>query len=94
MPPAPRRTVRRAAMLLAATALVTAAPVAAPAATAAPAHAKPRPKVYWHYVGSFPNFMACNGTGHWLVMLGNARDYRCLDSRDGSDLYAMSGPRL
>ncbi|MFG2004297.1 hypothetical protein ACGFNU_34570 [Spirillospora sp. NPDC048911] len=89
MPPTPRRLGRRAALFAAATALLAAGPVTA----AAPAHAA-GPKSFWHYVGSFPHFLPCNATGQWLVTIGSARDYRCLDGRDGAQLWALSGPRV
>ncbi|MFI0352236.1 hypothetical protein [Actinomadura sp. 9N407] len=44
----------------------------------------------WRYVDTFGTERVCEKAGTLLMIFGEARDYRCVDSRDGYDLYTRS----
>ncbi|MEW2354751.1 hypothetical protein [Spirillospora sp. NPDC029432] len=79
------RSGRRAAAVAAFTALCAVAPLSAAQA------AEHGPWQRWRYVDTFGTEPVCEKAGELLMIFGEARDYRCVERRDGYALFTRSG---
>ncbi|MFB4319289.1 hypothetical protein [Actinomadura sp. 21ATH] len=79
------RKSRRAAAVAAFTAACALAPLSAVQA------AEHGPWQRWHYVDTFGTERVCDTAGELLLIYGDARDYRCVERRDGYALFTRSG---